>query len=127
MTQLVDLSRRSIIKTGLITTLCLASQPALALPRPTSGMKELAFYNLHTDEKLRVTYWKDGKYDRTALSRVNHVLRDFRTGDVYPMSANLIDLLHDLQMKLRTDALLKSSPAIVRPRPTRCWPIHPMA
>lgn len=107
MTQLVDLSRRNIIKTSLITTLCLASQPALALSRPTAGMKELAFYNLHTDEKLRVTYWKDGKYDRAALSKVNHILRDFRSGDVYPMSANLIDLLHDLQTKLRTDAVIE--------------------
>jgi len=67
-------------------------------------MKELAFYNLHTDEKLRVTYWKDGSYDRAALSRINKVMRDFRTGDVYPMSPNLMDLLHDLQMSLRTDA-----------------------
>ena len=99
----IDLSRRHFIQTGLITTLCLAAQPALALPRP-AGMKELAFYNLHTDEKLRVTYWKDGQYDRDALGRINHILRDFRSGTTYPMSANLMDLLHDLQMKLRTDS-----------------------
>ncbi len=70
-------------------------------------MKELAFYNLHTDEKLRVTYWKNGAFDQSALSRINHILRDFRSGDVYPISANLIDLLHDLQTKLQTDSTIE--------------------
>jgi len=102
----VDLSKRRFIKAGLIASLCVASQPALAIPR-LSGMKELAFRNLHTDEKLRVTYWKNGQYDRSALSQINTILRDFRSGDVYPMSPNLVDLLHDLQGRLRTDSVIE--------------------
>ena len=106
MSGFVDLTRRRFVQTGLVTSLCLATQPALALPR-SFGMRELAFYNLHTDEKLRVTYWKDGGYDRSALSKINNILRDFRSGDVYPMSPNLVDLLHGLQARLRTDAVIE--------------------
>jgi len=91
------------MKLGLVGAACMALRPEAALAHATPKMKELAFYNLHTDEKLRVTYWKDGGYDRAALGKVNHILRDFRSGDVYPMSPNLIDLLHDLQTSLHTD------------------------
>ncbi len=100
----MDLSRRYFMQVGLTGAACLAAKPSLALGLRSSGMKELAFYNLHTDEKLRVTFWKDGTFDRAAMAKINHILRDHRSGDVYPMAANLIELLHDLQMRLRTDA-----------------------
>jgi uncharacterized protein YcbK (DUF882 family) len=53
----------------------------------------LAFRNLHTGEKLKATYWRNGHYDDSALEDINHVLRDHRTGDVYPMEPALLDLL----------------------------------
>lgn len=102
MTEPLLLSRRRFIQTGLIGAACVSACPTLALGLP-KGMKELAFHNLHTDEKLRVTFWKDGQFDRSALAKINHILRDHRSGDVYPMAANLIELLHDLQHRLRTD------------------------
>lgn len=102
-----DLSRRTFIKTGLLgASLCLTPAPSFAFPIATR-MKELAFRNLHTDEKLRVTYFKNGGYDASAMARINHILRDHRSGDAYPMSRNLIDLLHDLQLKLRSDAVIE--------------------
>jgi len=104
MSDTIDLSKRHFIQTGLIgAASCLVANPALALGRRTTGMKELAFHNLHTDERLRVTFWKNGSFDRAALSKINHILRDFRTGDVFPISANLVELMHDLQTRLRTD------------------------
>ncbi len=104
--EVLDLSRRHFMQVGLTGAACLAAKPSLAfgLRGASSGMKELAFYNLHTDEKLRVTFWKDGNFDRAAMAKINHILRDHRSGEVYPMAANLIELLHDLQMRLRTDA-----------------------
>ena len=107
MIELPNLSRRKFIQLGLVGATCLALRPEVAFARAQPRMKELAFYNLHTDEKLRITYWKDGGYDRAAMAKINHILRDFRSGDVYPMSANLIDLLHDLQAKMRTDSVIE--------------------
>lgn len=108
MIEQVDHTKRRFMQIGLAATAGLTLQPSLALARPlTPRMKELAFYNLHTDEKLRVTYWKNGQFSRSAMAEINHILRDFRTGDVYPMSANLIDFLHDLQGKLKTDSVIE--------------------
>lgn len=109
MSQEIDLSKRRFVQLGLTATALVAVQPSLALATPSFGpkMKELAFYNLHTDEKLRVTYWKNGKFDPASMAKINHILRDFRTGDVYPMAPNLIDLLHAMQTRLETDSVIE--------------------
>lgn len=106
MSQQINIHRRRFLKTALLGVACAASLTpgkALAALGDAAKMKEVALHNLHTDEKLRITYWKDGELDRSAMGKINHILRDYRTGDVYPMSANLINLLHDLSMRLRTD------------------------
>ena len=56
----------------------------------------LSFDNLHTGEKLVVEYFEHGRYLPDAMAAVNHLLRDFRTGDVGPMDTVLLDLLHRL-------------------------------
>ena len=44
---------------------------------------ELSFYNVHTDERLRVRYRDErGQYDLTALDDLNHILRCHHTGEV---------------------------------------------
>jgi uncharacterized protein YcbK (DUF882 family) len=98
-----DPSRRSFLKYGLagaVTVASLAAKPALAAIPRVKGLRTLAFHNLHTDERLRVRYWKNGKYDRAECHKINHILRDFRSGDAYPMDVRLFDLMYDLQRKL---------------------------
>lgn len=58
--------------------------------------RALSFDNLHTSEKLVVEYFERGRYMPDAVAAVNHLLRDFRTGDVGPMDTALLDLLHRL-------------------------------
>jgi len=67
-----------------------------------SGTRLLSFDNLHTGEKLKVEYWAEGQYFPDALAQVNHVLRDFRSGDVYPIAPRLLDLLSMLRARLET-------------------------
>ncbi len=103
MNEIIDQPKRRFLKTGLaIGTLSLLAPSAFALSGP-NATKELAFHNLHTDERLRITFWKKGHFDFAALAKINHILRDFRTGDVYPIATNLLDLLHGLQTRLQTD------------------------
>jgi uncharacterized protein YcbK (DUF882 family) len=95
---------------GLLASTCVVATPSTALAALSSSptkMKELAFRNLHTDEKLRVTFWKNGSFDRAAMQKIHHILRDHRSGDVYPISANLIEMLYSLQSKLRTDSVIE--------------------
>jgi uncharacterized protein YcbK (DUF882 family) len=56
----------------------------------------LTFAHLHTAERLRVEYMDGVRYLPQALSAVNHLLRDFRTGDVHDIDPALLDLLHAL-------------------------------
>jgi uncharacterized protein YcbK (DUF882 family) len=100
---MIELSRRKFIQIGLTAAACCVSAPTLASIPHIKGVRNLAFHNLHTDEKLRISYWKDGAYDRKALARINHILRDHYSGDAASMSPRLIDLLYDLQYKVNND------------------------
>jgi len=62
----------------------------------------VAFHNLHTGESLKAVYWDQGAYVADALNAVNHVLRDFRTGDVHPIAPRLLDVLNTLSARLET-------------------------
>jgi len=75
------------------------------LPRTAlaqTGARSLAFDNLHTGETLKLDYWVNGQYLPDALAEVNHLLRDFRTGEVHPISPTLLDLLAVLRVRLET-------------------------
>ena len=60
----------------------------------TGPTRALRFDNLHTNEKLSVEYFAAGRYLPDAMSAVNYLLRDFRTGDVGTIDPALLDLLH---------------------------------
>jgi uncharacterized protein YcbK (DUF882 family) len=49
-------------------------------------------------------YWVDGTYVPEALGAVNHLLRDFRTGEVHPIAPRLLDLLAGLRKTLETQS-----------------------
>ena len=90
--------RRSLITGGLAvaTSLFLTPKAFAALDK---NKRSLSFYNLHTGEKLRVTYAVDGLYVPGALAKINHLLRDHRTGDATHMDPQLIDILHLIQQE----------------------------
>lgn len=69
--------------------------PRSAFTEP-AGPRVLRFDHLHTGEKLEIEYWRGGTYETEGLDAINHLMRDFRTGDVHPIDRPLLDLLHDL-------------------------------
>jgi uncharacterized protein YcbK (DUF882 family) len=77
----------------------LVAAPALAhvaLP-PATGERVLSFYNTHTGEQTRATYWADGEYVASELATLDRLLRDHRSGEIVDMDPRLFDILHDLQ------------------------------
>lgn len=77
--------------------------PAQALPRaPLKRVLDL--HNLHTDERLSAEYWAGGDYAPDALAAIDHLLRDFRTGERHAIDRRLLDVLHELRMRLDTNA-----------------------
>ncbi|MFE8033348.1 YcbK family protein [Thiohalocapsa marina] len=63
----------------------------------------LSLHHLHTDERLTLTYRIGARYQPGALRRLNHFLRDFRTGDSIEIDPQLFDLLHDVKARLGQD------------------------
>ncbi len=61
--------------------------------------RELAFRHTLTGEQLRVVYFADGDYLPDALSRLQWLLRDFRTGTAHPIDPNLYDTLYALAQR----------------------------
>jgi uncharacterized protein YcbK (DUF882 family) len=79
---------------------------ALLAPVPAwaalGDRRSLSLDNLHTGERLAVTYWADGTYIPGALAQVNTILRDFRTGEIHPIAAGLLDVLALLRKRLES-------------------------
>lgn len=95
--------RRHWLKAGASLALAgLVSRPALSSVQQAVGMRELSFYNRHTGESLKTSYWAEGDYLPEALVNINHILRDHRTNDVLPIELSLLDMLHTLQGVLAT-------------------------
>jgi uncharacterized protein YcbK (DUF882 family) len=55
--------------------------------------KRIALLNLHTDERLDIEYFRDGVYVPEALSAIEVLLRDFRTGERHAIDPGLMDYL----------------------------------
>jgi uncharacterized protein YcbK (DUF882 family) len=90
-------SRRHLLQAaGCLLPVAVLPLPALArLQAP----RRLAFYHTHTSERLNVVYAENGDYVPGALAEINHLLRDFRTGDVHTIDPRLLDLLHTVQVR----------------------------
>lgn len=67
------------------------------------GARKLSFRNTHTGEELTTTFWKGGSYEQAGLDEINYILRDFRTGDVHPISKGLLNSLSALKSKMNSN------------------------
>jgi uncharacterized protein YcbK (DUF882 family) len=56
----------------------------------------LRLFHTHTGERLNIIYRIGDQYLPDALARVDHFLRDHRTGDVHHYDPRVFDLLTDL-------------------------------
>ena len=92
------ISRRNFLKLGVLG----AALPIQAYAKIGHAEIErtLHFYNLHTGESANLIYWEKGQYIPESLAEINHVLRDFRTGQVEAIDPKLLDLLHRVNAKL---------------------------
>ena len=97
--------RRDFIKLGLFTAAAFTPMSAIAASDPRSDrFKNLAFYNTHTHERLAVCYCRNGTYDRKALTQINYILRDHRSKEIKAIDPRLLDLLHTLSLKTKSNS-----------------------
>ena len=80
---------------GIVLTILFFLIP-LAASAIAQQDRALSFYNTHTRERLSVIYKRQGQYVPESQEKVNHILRDHRSGDVHPIDPKLLDFLYDL-------------------------------
>ena len=74
--------------------------PMEALAAAQRPVRQLAFLNTHTGERIKAEYWVKGRYQKDALKAINRVMRDHRTGSVHKMDPRLLDLMFTMQSRL---------------------------
>ena len=96
------MNRRNFLRVLLwVGLIGYSSKSAFArLDATHSEAKSLSFYNPRTKESFNGIYWNDGKYDTNALKNIDHIMRDIRTGDIRQIDPVLLDLIHNISLKL---------------------------
>ncbi len=95
-------SRRTFITSSLLGASLVFAR--LGRPTPVSAAPlpgELSLANIHTGERLEVTY-RDaaGDYDPTALGEIDHLLRCHYSGEVAKIDVRAIEILNAVDKRL---------------------------
>ena len=77
-----------------------AAAPALAIG---TGPRIVRIRRMQTGETFAGTYWRDGRYDREALRRLDLLFRDPTLDEVTPMDPRLFDVLHTVAEAMGSD------------------------
>jgi len=86
-----------------LSTTTLMPNFALAA-RAMPDTRDLAFRSLHTGEEVGATYLRNGVLQAQGVQSLNHVLRDWRSGEVWQMDQQLLDLLFALRLRMDSTA-----------------------
>jgi uncharacterized protein YcbK (DUF882 family) len=107
----MSVSRRSFLRAsgGAVAAAGLSLvAPAFGAPAIVGlkklNVRTLSFDGYNTGEQLNdITYWVEGEYVRGALAEIDKAMRDWRTGEVYPIAPKLLDVLHQIGSALESD------------------------
>jgi uncharacterized protein YcbK (DUF882 family) len=90
-----DCTRRNVLKgVGAVSAAMLLNSlnvtPVLAARQ--NGVYRISLWNMHTWERYSGVYRVGNRYLPEAFQEINRVLRDFRTGDQFPIDPRVIDI-----------------------------------
>jgi uncharacterized protein YcbK (DUF882 family) len=89
-----DSTRRTLLGAALAApALWIAGAGRAAWAADLPVTRELSLLNTHTGETLLTRYFEAGQYLPRALSQLDHLLRDHRSGDAHPIDPKLFDVL----------------------------------
>lgn len=94
------LSRRGLFGAAAGAGLAMLSTPSVAQRLGNSGARNISIRRAQTGESFSGVYWRDGRYDREALQRLDLVLRDPGMDEATPMDPRLFDVLLTVQRAL---------------------------
>lgn len=83
---------------GLLVTGSRGTQDAIA----NGDTRTLAIRQMHTGERIEVTFRRNGRYDREALRQLDWILRDWRRDASRQMDPRLFDVLWEVHRQSRS-------------------------
>jgi uncharacterized protein YcbK (DUF882 family) len=96
--------RREVIRAGFGGLLALAALPAAAQAQAVaSGARTIRIRRVQTGESYSGVYWRDGRYDRDALRRLDVLFRDPSMDETTPMDPRLFDVLFTIARHVGSD------------------------
>jgi uncharacterized protein YcbK (DUF882 family) len=98
------MNRRDFLKFGLITGIYgLVPKSFGRIVNSYFQERTLYFYNTHTGEFLKETFYENGRYNKAGLKKIFYILRDFRTNEIAEIDIKLIDTLYILTKTLEVN------------------------
>ena len=98
------LDRRSVLKAGILGAAA-GAIPLIGVSEAEArghGSWRVSFKQAHTGESFNGVYRVGNRYLPEAFERLNYILRDFRTGEVFPMDPRVIDILSMVQSRSKS-------------------------
>jgi len=94
--------RREVIRAGLGGLVALAVAPVAAQAQAVTGggSRVVRIQRVQTGESFEGVYWRDGRYDRDALRKLDVVFRDPSMDETTPMDPRLFDVLSTVARQL---------------------------
>jgi len=79
--------------------------PAIAQASAAAGgnVRRIGIRRVQTGESFHGVYWRDGRYEREALRRLDELMRDPGMQEATPMDPRLFDVMHAVQTRLGTE------------------------
>ncbi|MCX7374358.1 MAG: DUF882 domain-containing protein [Alphaproteobacteria bacterium] len=90
----------------LLGALAAAAAPLLPSPavaQVVGGTRRIGIRRVQTGESVSGIYFRDGRYDREMLRRLDWVMRDPGMEEATPMDPRLFDVLSTVQQRLDSD------------------------
>lgn len=81
-----------LVAAAMLTIGAESTQTAVA----NGDTRTLQLYHIHSKESLTITFKRNGRYDQSALNRLNHFLRDWRNQKQTKMEPRLFDVLWEV-------------------------------
>ena len=90
------INRRQFLTTS--SALILSSSPSLLMAgvNDPNENKKIKLYHQHTNEKINVTFWRNGWFDHSAFEEINHFFRDWHDDKTKQIDPYLIELLYNI-------------------------------
>ena len=73
--------------------------------------QRVALYNVHTEESVDSIFWDGSRFVPEAVTEIEWLLRDWRTGEIAQVDMRLMLILRSAAMKIGTTTALQKSTA----------------